>query len=243
MAEKRMFSKKIIDTDWFMEMPQSAQNLYFHLSMRADDDGFVDSPQRICRMIGSSNDDYRLLIAKSFIIPFENGICVIKDWRINNYLRADRYTPTIHTEEKSKLVIEDSGTYSFGIPNGIPSGIPTGIPSIYTNSNTNTYNNSLSLKEEVNSLNTHNSNRSKKFIKPTIEEIKNYCIYRKNNINAERFFNYYESNGWKVGKNPMKDWKAAVRTWENNNNNGGNVATDSTQPSVPYGDILNSTNI
>lgn len=198
-------------------------------------------------MIGSSNDDYRLLIAKSFIIPFENGICVIKDWRINNYLRADRYTPTIHTEEKSKLVIEDSGTYSFGIPNGIPngipSGIPTGIPSIYTNSNTNTYNNSLSLKEEVNSLNTHNSNRSKKFIKPTIEEIKDYCIYRKNNVNAERFFNYYESNGWKVGKNPMKDWKAAVRTWENNNNNGGNVATAPTQPSSPYDDILNSTTI
>ena len=96
MAEKRMFSKKIIDTDWFMDMPSSSQNLYFHLSMRADDDGFVSSPNRIIKMVGASNDDYRLLITKKFIIPFDSGICVIKDWRINNYLRADRHSDTIY---------------------------------------------------------------------------------------------------------------------------------------------------
>lgn len=198
MAEKRMFSKKIIDTDWFMDMPQSAQNLYFHLSMRADDDGFVDSPQRICRMVGSSNDDYRLLIAKSFIIPFESGICVIKDWRINNYLRSDRYTPTTHTEEKSQLSIEESGAYTVGIPQG--------IPSLDTKSNTKP--NSI--------LQDNNKSNNKRFIKPTIEEIERYCKENNYRVDVHRFFDYYESNGWKVGKNPMKDWKAAVRTWVRN---------------------------
>jgi len=117
MAEKRMFSKKIIDTDWFMDMPQSSQNLYFHLSMRADDDGFVSSPQRIIKMVGANNDDYKLLIGKKFIIPFESGVCVIKDWRINNYLRSDRYTETQYLLEKSQLDILENGEYSL---NGNP---------------------------------------------------------------------------------------------------------------------------
>lgn len=120
MAEKRMFSKKIIDTDWFMDMPASTQNLYFHLSMRADDDGFIASPKRIVKLVGASEDDYKLLIAKKFIIVFDNGICVIKDWRINNYLRGDRYTETIYQEEKSQLTLGENGEYKLGIPDGIP---------------------------------------------------------------------------------------------------------------------------
>lgn len=111
-----MFSKKIIDTDWFMDMPSSSQNLYFHLSMRADDDGFVANPKRIIKLIGASEDDYKLLIAKSFIIPFESGICVITDWRINNYLRIDRYTSTIYQKEKAMLKIDENGKYISGIP-------------------------------------------------------------------------------------------------------------------------------
>lgn len=120
MAEKRMFSKKIIDTDWFMDMPASTQNLYFHLSMRADDDGFVASPKRIIKLIGASDDDYRVLIAKHFIIPFESGVCVISDWRINNYLRSDRYTETTYKEEKKMLSVNENGKYELGIPSGIP---------------------------------------------------------------------------------------------------------------------------
>lgn len=116
MAEKRMFSKKIIDTDWFMDMPASTQNLYFHLSMRADDDGFVSSPKRIIKLIGATEDDYKILIAKKFIIPFESGICVITDWRINNYLRNDRYTETIYKKERDSLVLDEKGKYNLGIP-------------------------------------------------------------------------------------------------------------------------------
>lgn len=116
MAEKRMFSKKIIDTDWFMDMPASSQNLYFHLSMRADDDGFVASPKRIIKLIGATDDDYRILISKKFIIPFESGVCVITDWRINNYLRNDRYTETVYKQEKQSLTVDENGKYNLGIP-------------------------------------------------------------------------------------------------------------------------------
>jgi len=111
MAQKRMFSLKIIDTDLFLDMPISARLLYYDLSMRADDDGFVASPKKIQRMIGCSDDDFRILIAKQFIIPFESGICVIKHWRIHNYIQKDRYQETLYDNEKSNLE-DDNGVYN-----------------------------------------------------------------------------------------------------------------------------------
>ena len=120
-----MFAKTIIDSDAFLEMPATAQMLYFHLAMRADDDGFINNPKRIMRMIGSGEDDLKLLILKKFIIPFESGVVVIKHWRINNYLRTDRYKETAYLEEKNHLKIKENGAYSLieneadtiGIPN------------------------------------------------------------------------------------------------------------------------------
>lgn len=150
MAVKRMFSMKIVDTDWFMDMPASSQNLYFHLSMRADDDGFVSSPKRIVKLIGASEDDYKLLIAKNFIIPFESGVCVIKDWRINNYLRNDRKTNTIYQEELSKLSLGQNEEYLFGIPSGIPL-VSTDISN--TKSLTDTINNYNFSEKLVNKIN------------------------------------------------------------------------------------------
>lgn len=125
MAERRMFAKTIIDSDAFIDMPLSAQALYLHLSMRADDDGFVNNPKRIQRMIGAADDDMKLLIAKSFLIPFENGIVVIKHWKVHNYIRSDRYTPTVYQEEKNLLTVEKSRVYTVGIPSGIPNGYQT----------------------------------------------------------------------------------------------------------------------
>lgn len=116
MAEKRMFSNKVIGSDAFLEMPDSTQNLYFHLSMYADDDGFVDKPKSIMRMTGKKEDDLKLLIAKSFIIPFDTGVIVIRHWRLNNYLRKDRYNETKYIEEKSKLSILPNGEYELGVP-------------------------------------------------------------------------------------------------------------------------------
>ena len=116
MAERRMFAKTIIDSDSFLDMPLSTQSLYFHLSMRADDDGFINNPKKIQRMVGSSDDDLKLLIAKRFIIPFESGIVVIKHWKIHNYIRSDRYKETVYKEEKSQLFLKDNNAYTLGIP-------------------------------------------------------------------------------------------------------------------------------
>ena len=105
MAEKRMFAKTIIDSDAFLDMPLSTQALYFHLAMRADDEGFINNPKKIQRTVGSTDDDLKLLMLKSFIIPFESGIVVIKHWRIHNYIRPDRLKPTAYQEEKGQLSI------------------------------------------------------------------------------------------------------------------------------------------
>ena len=127
MAERRMFAKTIIDSDAFLDMPLTTQALYFHLSMRADDEGFLNNPKKIMRMIGASEDEFRLLVAKCFIIPFESGVCVIKHWRIHNYLRSDRFKPTVYAEERAQLDIKENNAYTrkqfvdtFGIPVGIP---------------------------------------------------------------------------------------------------------------------------
>lgn len=112
MAERRMFSKKIIDSDAFMDMPLSTQALYFHLSMRADDDGFINNPKKIQRMVGASDDDLKVLIAKRFILTFESGIIVVKHWRMHNYIQKDRYKPTDYIEEKSMLEVKKNGSYT-----------------------------------------------------------------------------------------------------------------------------------
>ena len=112
-----MFAKTIVLSDAFLDMSLGARCLYMTLSMLADDDGFINSPKSIMRQCGATEDDLKLLIAKSFVIPFETGVVVIKHWRINNYLRNDRYQETKYLEEKNQLIIKDNGAYSLGIPN------------------------------------------------------------------------------------------------------------------------------
>lgn len=112
LADKRMFSKTIVDSDVFLEMPLSTQALYFHLSMRADDDGFLNNANKIRRTIGATEDDFKLLVAKSFVLVFNDGIVVIKQLRINNYLRNDRYRETVYKEENAMFEIKENGAYS-----------------------------------------------------------------------------------------------------------------------------------
>lgn len=111
-----MFSKQIIDSDAFLDMPLSSQALYFHLNMRADDDGFINNPKKIQRMIGCGDDELRLLIAKKFVIPFESGVCVIKHWLIHNYIRKDTYKETVYTDEKSELFTKKNRAYTLNEP-------------------------------------------------------------------------------------------------------------------------------
>lgn len=115
-----MFAKRVTESDAFLDMPASTQALYFHLNMSADDDGFVNNPRKIQRMVGSSDDDFKLLIAKSFIITFESGIIVIKHWKMHNYIQSDRYKPTDYIEEKEMLTLKKNKAYSLNVSNLYP---------------------------------------------------------------------------------------------------------------------------
>ena len=205
MAERRMFAKTIIDSDAFLDMPLSAQSLYFHLSMRADDDGFINNPKKIQRMIGASDDDCKLLLMKRFIIAFESGVVVIKHWKIHNYIQKDRYKPTVYQEEKSLLIEKENKVYTDCIQD------VTALEAQYRDSK------EIETEKEEKSDVSQAKTRTTRFTPPTLEEVKAYCAERRNNVDAQRFVDYYTSNGWLVGKNKMKDWRAAVRTWERSN--------------------------
>lgn len=209
MAQRRMFSKSVTNNDNFIELPATSQNLYFHLSMNADDDGFVDNWKSIMRMIGSKEDDIKILIAKSFLIPFESGVIVIKHWRLNNYLQSDRKKPTVYQEEYKILSVDNNNVYKLDTEC---------IHSIGKDS----IDNNINIISETDETKTKKSNV---FKKPSIEEIKEYCLERNNSIDAEYFYDFYESKNWYVGKNKMKDWKASIRTWERNNKTSTNDKT------------------
>lgn len=196
MAERRMFAKTIVLSDEFLDMPLSARCLYFTLGMVADDDGFVNSPKAIMRQCGASVDDMNVLLAKRFLLMFEDGVIVIKHWRVNNYLRSDRYKETVYIEHKNELSVKENGSYStVGIP-GIPN---MGIPSIG--------------KDRIDKDRIDKEER-RRFTPPTLSEVTEYCNEKHYQIDPEQFVNFYQSKGWKVGNQPMKDWKAAVVTWE-----------------------------
>lgn len=211
MAERRMFAKKITESDSFLDMPSSTQMLYFHLSMNADDDGFVNNPKKIQRMCGASDDDFKLLIAKSFVILFESGIIVIKHWKMHNYIQSDRYRPTDYVDEKSMLGIKKNKAYTLDeskMYTKCIQDVSVGKDSI---GKVSIDKNSIVKDSKGESV---RGEKTKHFIPPSVEEVEQYCLERSNNIDAQSFIDFYESKGWMIGKNKMKDWKAAVRTWE-----------------------------
>ena len=120
MADRRMISKNVIQSDVFMDMPLSAQALYMHLLLTADDDGFVGNPRKIQRMVGASNDDLKLLLAKNYVLAYDSGVYVIRHWRNHNYLRKDRYKPSSHVAERSLIRIASDGSYTLCPDDGIP---------------------------------------------------------------------------------------------------------------------------
>lgn len=197
MARRRMFSLDVVDTDRFLDMPSSTQALYFHLGMRADDDGFVASPKRTTAMCGCSADDLNLLAAKGFVRPFESGVLVIVDWKKNNLLRPDRYTPTQFQKEKSQL----------------------GIPEV----NQSTYQRvpQASIgKDSIDKVSVKRERKADKpprprFTPPSEDEAINYFDEQGSSAaEAKSFLDYYAANGWKVGgRATMKNWQAAARNW------------------------------
>lgn len=201
MAQKRMFSLQVVDTDQFLDMPSTSQLLYFHLGMRGDDDGFVASPRRVARLAGCNDDDMRILIAKGFIIPFESGVIVLSHWNINNTLKNDRYHETIYREEKALLTEDDAGRYILGTDLEPKQGqLGKG------------------MEPEPNvtqpNLTKQREKSAKRFTPPTGDELKAYIDeHNYTYVDVDVFLSYYETVDWHVGKNKMRDWRAAVRCW------------------------------
>lgn len=207
LAERRMFTKKITESDAFLDMPMSTQCLYFHLNMSADDDGFVNNPRKIQRMIGGSDDDLKLLLAKSFILSFDSGVIVIKHWKMHNYIQSDRYKPTDYVEEKSMLHLKKNKAYSLNeneMYTECIQDVSVGKDRL----------GKVSIDKNINREVSSDTSRRKIFVPPTIEAVQAYCKDRNNKVDAQAFVDFYSSKGWMIGKNKMKDWKAAVRTWE-----------------------------
>ena len=206
MAERRMFAKTIIDSDAFLDMPVTARLLYYDLAMRADDDGFINSPKKIMRIIGASQDDLTVLIAKKFIIPFDSGVVVIKHWRIHNYIAKDRYNETKYKEEKATLKLDENRAYTL---NGNDVYTPC-IQDVY-NSETQVRLGKVRLGKD--SINNSDKPKRVRFAPPTEQQLLEYCIEAKLDIDTSAFIDFYSSKGWKVGSQSMKDWKAAARNW------------------------------
>ena len=214
MAERRMFAKTIVLSDAFLDMPMSARCLYFTLGMLADDDGFVNNPKSIMRQCGASEDDIRVLLSKRYVLAFDSGVIVIKHWRINNYLQNDRITPTKYIEEKAQLEVTETRSYR-------KKDADVYAIDVYTDKNS----------IDKNSIDKSNNNTH--FKPPTLEEVQSYCQERQNGIDAESFIDYYEARNWMLGKVKMKDWKAAVRTWERNGYSKKSKVTTSTDYKAP----------
>lgn len=213
MAERRMFTKQVTDDDNFMLLSSPAQALYLHLSMSADDDGFCNQVSLSMFKAHASISDLQALLDRRYVYQFENGVIVIKHWRMANALRKDRYTPTVFQEEMKNLGLKENGSYTW-LPDGcqmVAERLPQvsiGKGSLDKGSVDKDINPPISPPSE--------SEHTKRFAKPTLEEVAAYCGERNNSVDPQRFIDYYEARGWVVGKTKMKDWKAAVRTWERN---------------------------
>ena len=206
MAERRMFSKQIIDSDAFLDMGASAQSLYFHLAMRADDDGFINNPRKIQRMIGAADDDLKILIAKRFVIMFESGVIVIKHWRMHNYIRADRYNETAYIDEKSQLTIKENGSYTLNGNHLATTCLPDG----------NHLDTQVSIgKDSIGKDTKHKHGEYKNVLLSDEELEKLKAEYTDWAERIERLSEYIESKGVKY-----KSHLATIRSWARKDKNG-----------------------
>ena len=198
MAERRMFAIKIIDSDAFIDMPLSTQALYFHLAMRADDDGLINNPKKVQRMICASDDDLKMLVTKQFIIPFASGIVAICHWPIHNRIRNDRYKPSIYTKEKSALKITENGSYAWSDILGIPSDDPVVYPM------------DAQVSPEKGSLDEDITTTTGEA--PSVIEVYKYFKEWLNENaakEAEKFHAYNTKRGWDC----MPNWKVTADLW------------------------------
>ena len=214
MAERRMFTKRVTDDDHFMGLSASAQALYLHLMMAADDDGFCNQIAVCMFKAHASTSDLEALLANRYLYQFDNGVIVIKHWRMANALRKDRYTPTAFQEELAKLELKDNGAYTL-VANRLPDGcqtVATCLPQDRLG------------KDSVGKDRLGKDKTPKgvggRFTPPTLEEVKAYCKERNNNVDPVRFYEYFTTPNDKgetwidANGNKVRNWKQKVLTWE-----------------------------
>lgn len=207
MGERRMFAKSIIGSARFLRMPATSRLLYYDLGMDADDDGCVEAFS-VMRKTGANDDDLRVLVSKGFVkILNEDLVSYILDWRVNNQIRKDRYHESIYKdlieESCDVLLLDENQVETNGLPTGnqMEPEVRLGKSSIGKSS--------IGEDKKVGNLPTR-----ARFSPPSIEDVRAYCEEQSYTaVDPQRFVDYYASNGWMVGKNRMKDWKAAIRGW------------------------------
>ena len=204
MGERRMLTRKVTDDDHFMSLSASAQALYLHLSMSADDDGFCNQVALCMFKAHASLSDLEALLKLRYVYQFESGVIVIKHWRMANALRKDRYTPTVWQKEFAQLSLKDNGSYTLnGGCQVVANGLPSGCPNI-----------------SKDNLSKSNKSRANKFTPPTLEEVKKYAVEHCKNVDPEHFYAYFtepndKGETWVDSKgNKVRNWKQKMLTWE-----------------------------
>jgi hypothetical protein len=210
MAERRMFAKTIIDSDAFLEMPITAQLLYFHLSMRGDDDGFINKPRAIMRLCGAKDDDLKILFAKKFVIPFDSGVVVIKHWKIHNYIRKDTYTETKYKEEKALLELDENSSYRL-LCEPLLRTRDESVTSPSTQDRLGKDSIGKDIKREK-----IKREKAELSSPPSLEEVKEYGRSIGREDLADKFFKYYTATEWNDAKGKViNNWKAKYVSWSN----------------------------
>lgn len=207
MAERRMFARAVTGGARFLRMPVTSRLLYYDLGMAADDDGCVEA-FAVMRMTGATEDDLKVLVSKGFVkILNDELVSLILDWKVNNYIQKDRYHPSIY----AKLLNDQSvDTECIQDVSNLDTQVRLGKTSIDKASIGEASTGEVRAGEPAQSAKPPARTR---FSPPSVQEIEDYCTEKGFLLDAERFVDYYASIGWRVGKNPMKDWRAAVRTW------------------------------
>jgi hypothetical protein len=205
MAKRRMLSIDFCESDTFYMLSPTARMLYVHFILNADDDGFVDKWRTVLRCSRIERRHYVTLRDEGYVIELNERLIVITDWHRHNTIRADRYIATVYSKELQGLALDENKRYYKAKEEVL---VATCVPQSRIDKNRE----DKTREEKTNSI----GDSQKRFTKPSLEEVKQYCAERGNKVDAEKWYDYYEANGWKVGKNSMKDWKASVRTWERN---------------------------
>ena len=213
MAERRMFARAIVGSARFLRMPASSRLLYYDLGVAADDDGVVEA-FTVMRSTGASEDDLRVLVSKNFVqVLNDDLVVVILDWRVNNQIRKDRYRPSIYHDSLVSLGLLEQKAGA-----GLPCGNQNSDFGNQTvNQRLTQYRRVEGSPDKYSSVKRETADkppRASRFTPPSVEEVRVYCAERKNSVDPERFVDFYASKGWLVGKSKMKDWRAAVRSWE-----------------------------